>query len=162
MKLVVGLGNPGRRYDETRHNIGFLVIDRLVRKYGLTACRSRVNAEIAEGDIAGVPVLTAKPLAYMNRSGDPVSNTRALSRPVDLGTFAAATLVTPSSLLLVPGFMIQKTDWRLLLRMGLVGGLVRIYQGFQKRVAGKSVGTMQAGTGGLPHGIQSADIGLAA
>ena len=72
--LIVGLGNPGPVYASTRHNIGFMAVDRLVREYGLTACRSRINAEIAEGDIAGVPVITAKPMAYMNRSGDPVGN----------------------------------------------------------------------------------------
>jgi PTH1 family peptidyl-tRNA hydrolase len=72
--LIVGLGNPGPTYATTRHNIGFLAVDRLLRKYGLTACRSRINAEIAEGDIAGVRVLATKPMAYMNRSGDPVSN----------------------------------------------------------------------------------------
>lgn len=72
--LIVGLGNPGPAYATTRHNIGFMALDRLIRKYGLTACRSRINAEIAQGDIAGVRVLTAKPMAYMNRSGDPVSS----------------------------------------------------------------------------------------
>ncbi len=73
-RLIVGLGNPGPTYAATRHNIGFMAIDRLVRKYGLIACRSRINAAIAEGDIAGVRVLVAKPMAYVNRSGDPVSN----------------------------------------------------------------------------------------
>jgi PTH1 family peptidyl-tRNA hydrolase len=72
--LIVGLGNPGPVYAATRHNIGFMTVDRLVRKYGLIACRSRINAEIAEGDIAGVRLLAAKPMAYMNRSGDPVSS----------------------------------------------------------------------------------------
>ncbi len=72
--LIVGLGNPGLAYATTRHNIGFMAVDRLVRKYGLTACRSRINAEIGEGDIFGVRVLAAKPMAYMNRSGDPVSD----------------------------------------------------------------------------------------
>ncbi|WP_319408169.1 aminoacyl-tRNA hydrolase [uncultured Desulfosarcina sp.] len=70
--LVVGLGNPGQVYASTRHNIGFMAADRLIREHGLTACRSRVNAEVAEGDIAGVPVMIAKPLAFMNRSGGPV------------------------------------------------------------------------------------------
>jgi PTH1 family peptidyl-tRNA hydrolase len=72
--LIVGLGNPGTAYASTRHNIGFMAVDRLLRKYGFTACRSRINAEIAEGDISGVRVLAAKPMAYMNRSGEPVSN----------------------------------------------------------------------------------------
>jgi PTH1 family peptidyl-tRNA hydrolase len=73
-RLIVGLGNPGPAYAGTRHNIGFMAVDRLVRKYGLIACRSWINAEIAEGNIAGVRVLAAKPMAYMNRSGGPVSD----------------------------------------------------------------------------------------
>ena len=72
--LIVGLGNPGPAYASTRHNIGFMVIDRLVREYGLTACSNRIYAQTAQGDIAGVPVLAAKPLAFMNRSGDPVGD----------------------------------------------------------------------------------------
>ncbi|MCB2146408.1 MAG: aminoacyl-tRNA hydrolase [Deltaproteobacteria bacterium] len=72
--LIVGLGNPGQEYASTRHNIGFMAADRMIREFGLTTCRSRINAEIAQGDVAGVPVLVARPMAYMNRSGDPVSS----------------------------------------------------------------------------------------
>jgi PTH1 family peptidyl-tRNA hydrolase len=72
--LIVGLGNPGRAYAASRHNIGFMVVDRLVRKHGLNVRESRISAEIAEGEIAGLTVLTAKPLAYMNRSGGPVDD----------------------------------------------------------------------------------------
>jgi peptidyl-tRNA hydrolase, PTH1 family len=70
--LIVGLGNPGPVYAATRHNIGFMVVDRLVRKHGLRTSRRLADAEIAEGEIAGLTVLTAKPLAFMNRSGGPV------------------------------------------------------------------------------------------
>lgn len=72
--LIIGLGNPGPAYASNRHNIGFMAVDRLVREHGLTALSSWINAEIAEGEIAGVPILAAKPLAYMNRSGDPVGD----------------------------------------------------------------------------------------
>jgi PTH1 family peptidyl-tRNA hydrolase len=72
--LIVGLGNPGPVYAATRHNIGFMAVERLVRKYGLIACCSRSNAEIAQGIMAGVPVLAARPMTYMNRSGGPVSS----------------------------------------------------------------------------------------
>jgi len=71
--LIVGLGNPGTTYATTRHNIGFRVVDRLVQTYGLTTHRSRIEAELAAGNISGMSVLTAKPLAYMNRSGNPVA-----------------------------------------------------------------------------------------
>jgi PTH1 family peptidyl-tRNA hydrolase len=70
--LIVGLGNPGPAYASTRHNIGFMVIDRLVQKHALALQPSRIQAEVAEGTIAGIPVMVAKPLAFMNRSGGPV------------------------------------------------------------------------------------------
>jgi len=70
--LIVGLGNPGPAYAMTRHNIGFLAIDRMVRKYGLRPWRSPIRADSAHGEIAGVAVLAIKPLTYMNRSGGPV------------------------------------------------------------------------------------------
>jgi len=72
--LIVGLGNPGPTYAMTRHNIGFLTIDRMVRQYGLRPRHSLIRADIAHGEIAGVPVLAAKPLTYMNRSGGPVGD----------------------------------------------------------------------------------------
>ena len=74
-KLVVGLGNPGKEYDRTRHNIGFAVLDRLAEKLDCSFRRKwRFSAEMAEaatGD-AGKVVL-AKPRTYMNRSGSAVS-----------------------------------------------------------------------------------------
>lgn len=71
MRLVVGLGNPGRRYRGTRHNVGFEVVERLARRWG-ARFRAEGLAEVAEGRFAGTPVLLAKPLTYMNRSGDAV------------------------------------------------------------------------------------------
>jgi PTH1 family peptidyl-tRNA hydrolase len=72
--LVVGLGNPGPAYASTRHNIGFMVVDRLVQKFGLIDRSSGADAVIAGGHISNVPLLVAKPLAYMNRSGGPVGD----------------------------------------------------------------------------------------
>jgi PTH1 family peptidyl-tRNA hydrolase len=71
MRLVVGLGNPGRRYRGTRHNVGFEVVERLARRWG-ARFRTEGLAEVAEARFAGAPVLLAKPLTYMNRSGDAV------------------------------------------------------------------------------------------
>lgn len=70
--LIVGLGNPGSTYALSRHNIGFMVVDRLVSRQRLVRRESRVDAQIASGHIADVPVVTAKPMTYMNRSGGPV------------------------------------------------------------------------------------------
>ncbi|MBC8206312.1 MAG: aminoacyl-tRNA hydrolase [Kiritimatiellales bacterium] len=70
MKCIVGLGNPGREYETTRHNIGFLVLDELAARNGLSFRRSwRVPARIAKGTIGDEPVWLVKPQTYMNRSG---------------------------------------------------------------------------------------------
>ncbi len=67
----MGLGNPGRRYRGTRHNVGFEVVDRLARRWG-ASFRAEGAAEVAQAQVGGMPVLLAKPLTYMNRSGDAV------------------------------------------------------------------------------------------
>jgi PTH1 family peptidyl-tRNA hydrolase len=94
MKLIVGLGNPGREYRDTRHNVGFMVADELARRYQLAF--GMAPAQVPETFVAkkyggpgqdGVPVLLAKPLTYMNRSGDAVG---ALARYYDI---AAADLL---------------------------------------------------------------------
>ncbi|MDH3582731.1 MAG: aminoacyl-tRNA hydrolase [Phycisphaerae bacterium] len=69
MKLIVGLGNPGREYQQTRHNIGFMVVDRLVHRHGLGEGRSKFHAEVYEGRIAATRAMLIKPMTYMNRSG---------------------------------------------------------------------------------------------
>jgi len=75
MKLVVGLGNPGRDYRKTRHNAGFMVVDEVARRHQLTWAPG--PAQVAESFVVkqfgGTPVLLAKPLTYMNRSGDVVA-----------------------------------------------------------------------------------------
>jgi PTH1 family peptidyl-tRNA hydrolase len=72
MKLIVGLGNPGREYEMTRHNLGFMLIDRLFARAGGRRLRSESNAKVAEVELAGQRVLLAKPQTYMNLSGDAV------------------------------------------------------------------------------------------
>ncbi len=70
--MIVGLGNPGRRYDQTRHNIGFKAIDRLAKRYDIPLNKERFESRYGKGEIEGVKVMLAKPMAYMNRSGPPV------------------------------------------------------------------------------------------
>ncbi len=72
VRLVVGLGNPGGRYEHTRHNIGFRVIDRLAERLGMSVTRSRFNALYEKGRIEGREVILAKPQSFMNLSGGPV------------------------------------------------------------------------------------------
>jgi PTH1 family peptidyl-tRNA hydrolase len=68
--LIVGLGNPGREYADSRHNVGFLALDALATKAGAAFCEEpALDALLARGTLAGRPVLLLKPLTYMNRSG---------------------------------------------------------------------------------------------
>lgn len=69
MQLFVGLGNPGSRAARNRHNVGFLVIDEIVRRYGFAAERKRFQALACEGRVEGTPVLALKPQTFMNESG---------------------------------------------------------------------------------------------
>jgi PTH1 family peptidyl-tRNA hydrolase len=72
MKLIVGLGNPGREYEMTRHNLGFMLIDKLLTMAGGRRLRSESSAKVAEIELAGQRVLVVKPQTYMNLSGDAV------------------------------------------------------------------------------------------
>ncbi|MEN6449805.1 MAG: aminoacyl-tRNA hydrolase [Thermoguttaceae bacterium] len=73
MKLVVGLGNPGRRYQGTRHNVGYAILAELARKFGRTPPRERFHGEVVEADLgmAGQEqrALLLSPTTFMNRSG---------------------------------------------------------------------------------------------
>ena len=73
MKLVVGLGNPGPRYETTRHNAGFLAIDRLAERWKAKASRVKRNCEIAEAEFDGDKALLLKSQTFMNLSGDAVA-----------------------------------------------------------------------------------------
>lgn len=73
MKILVGLGNPGKEYRRTRHNVGFRVIDAVAARYGGKASLRRVRSRLAKVELAGVPVVLAKPQTYMNNSGRAVS-----------------------------------------------------------------------------------------
>jgi PTH1 family peptidyl-tRNA hydrolase len=72
MKLIVGLGNPGREYADTRHNVGWMVVDAFAKKFRIDIGRHEKNAMTGEGRVAGGSVMVAKPLTYMNASGDAV------------------------------------------------------------------------------------------
>ena len=72
MKLIVGLGNPGPQYERTRHNVGFRVVDRLAEKWGFTWSERRARAILASGTVGTEKVVLAKPLTFMNLSGESV------------------------------------------------------------------------------------------
>ena len=69
MLLLVGLGNPGPKYEKNRHNIGFMAVDEIVRRHSFGAWRARFQALTSEGQLGGHKVLAMKPTTYMNESG---------------------------------------------------------------------------------------------
>jgi len=69
MFLVVGLGNPGEKYADTPHNAGFMVVDRLAEMHGIRVSRKECMSQAGLGEIAGKPVMLAKPQTFMNLSG---------------------------------------------------------------------------------------------
>jgi PTH1 family peptidyl-tRNA hydrolase len=68
-RIIAGLGNPGRQYERTRHNIGFMAVDALARKHGLTFDKMMSKGMVALGEIARVKVALVKPQTFMNVSG---------------------------------------------------------------------------------------------
>ncbi|WP_299656180.1 aminoacyl-tRNA hydrolase [uncultured Tateyamaria sp.] len=72
MKLIVGLGNPGAKYARNRHNIGFMVLDRIVEDHGFPAWKSKHQGVVSEGRFGSDRVILLKPETYMNKSGDSV------------------------------------------------------------------------------------------
>jgi PTH1 family peptidyl-tRNA hydrolase len=71
--LIVGLGNPGLAYRHNRHNVGFMVADALAEKLDIPLKRVKFKAQIGNGKFEGIPVIIAKPLTYMNISGEAVA-----------------------------------------------------------------------------------------
>jgi PTH1 family peptidyl-tRNA hydrolase len=69
MQLLVGLGNPGERYARTRHNVGFMAIDRIAEQYRFNPWKKKFQGLVAEGEIDGARVTLLKPETYMNESG---------------------------------------------------------------------------------------------
>ena len=72
MKLIYGLGNPGKEYTFTRHNVGYMVLDLLGMSYGIQVKMRSKGMVFGKGIIQGIDVVLAKPTTYMNLSGDPL------------------------------------------------------------------------------------------
>jgi peptidyl-tRNA hydrolase, PTH1 family len=96
MKMLVGLGNPGRDYRDTRHNVGFMVVDEVAKRHQLAWAMA--PAQVPDAFVVkwfGPPALLAKPLTYMNRSGDVVG---PLSRYYDVGAEDVLVVVDEAAL----------------------------------------------------------------
>lgn len=72
MKLIVGLGNPGREYEKSRHNVGWMIADAFAEKFRIKIAKHEKDAMTGAGRVGGGSVVVAKPLTYMNLSGDAV------------------------------------------------------------------------------------------
>lgn len=72
MYVIAGLGNPGKKYENTRHNMGFITIDRLAEKHNIKIDKLKFKALVGEGRITGQKVLLVKPQTYMNLSGESI------------------------------------------------------------------------------------------
>ena len=72
MYVIVGLGNPGSKYEHTRHNVGFEIIDALARRNRISVERTKCKAIVGEGIIGGQRAVLCKPQTYMNLSGESV------------------------------------------------------------------------------------------
>lgn len=77
LRLIVGLGNPGTSYENTRHNVGFMVIDKLGGEFGISVNKDKFDVRYGRGAIEDLTVMLAKPMAFMNRSGWPVQKLAA-------------------------------------------------------------------------------------
>ncbi|MCE5274514.1 MAG: aminoacyl-tRNA hydrolase [Syntrophaceae bacterium] len=73
MKVIYGLGNPGSNYERTRHNVGFMVVDHLARKWGIPLRKKKADVLSGTGRIEGVEAMLAKPQTFMNLSGLPLN-----------------------------------------------------------------------------------------
>ena len=76
MYYIVGLGNPGLQYENTRHNVGFMTIDYLANKYDIDVRKSKFKSLYGQGEISGHKVMLIKPQTYMNNSGEAVRGLR--------------------------------------------------------------------------------------
>ena len=88
MRLFVGLGNPGAKYQGNRHNIGFMVLDEIARRHGFAPWRRRFQGETSEGTLSGERVILLKPMTFMNESGRSVQEAASFFK-ISLGDIAA-------------------------------------------------------------------------
>jgi peptidyl-tRNA hydrolase, PTH1 family len=84
MRLFVGLGNPGAKYQGNRHNIGFMVVDEIARRHGFSPWRRRFQGETSEGTLGSERVILQKPSTYMNESGNAVGEATKFFK-IDIG-----------------------------------------------------------------------------
>ena len=147
MKLVVGLGNPGRKYDGTRHNVGFEVLAEVARRYGSGKPKAKFNGEVVEASIAGERLVLLCPTTYMNRSGTSVLAAR------DFFKFSNDEILVVCDDINLP---LAKLRIRAKGSSGGQKGLADII----RRLGGDEVSRLRIGVGAPPEGWDAADFVL--
>ena len=104
MLIIAGLGNPGAKYEKNRHNIGFMAVDEIARRWRFGAPRAKFQSVIAEGEIEGTKVLLMKPQTFMNESGRAVGEAARFYK-IDPGS----VIVFHDEIDLAPGRFRMKT-----------------------------------------------------
>lgn len=147
MKLVIGLGNPGRKYERTRHNVGFLVVDHIASQNEVKVKSRRCNALVGEWSSHGEKVVLAKTQGYMNRSGESV---KALIREFNAG---------PEDIVLVYDDL-DLPFGRIRIRSKGSAGGHRGVASVIDSLAGAQFDRVRVGIGRPPQGMDSADYVL--
>jgi peptidyl-tRNA hydrolase, PTH1 family len=147
VKLLVGLGNPGHAYQDTRHNVGFDVLEVLARRAGSPGRRQRFQGETAQATIRGVPVLLLWPLTWMNLSGSSVLAARDFYKIADCDMIVACD-----------DFNLPLDTIRL--RPGGSAGGQNGLADVLARLGTTSIPRLRLGVGPLPAGWKSADFVL--
>ena len=147
MKLVVGLGNPGKKYEGTRHNVGFRVVAELARKHGLSAPRKAFQGEIVEAALAGDKALLLCPHTLMNLSGASVLAARDFYK-----------ILNEDVLVVCDDFNLPLAKLRI--RAGGSSGGQKGLEDIVRRLGTDDVPRLRVGIGSPPAGRDAADYVL--
>src|SRR5262245_22643221 len=147
MKVLVGLGNPGRKYAGTRHNVGFEVVAEMARRHSATKPRARFEAEVAEASVGAEKLLLVAPQTYMNASG------RTVRQLVDFFQLTAGDLLIVCDDINLP---VAKLRMR---RSGSAGGQKGL-ENVVLHLGTQDVPRLRIGVGLPPPGRDSADYVL--
>jgi PTH1 family peptidyl-tRNA hydrolase len=147
VKVIVGLGNPGKSYVETRHNLGFLVIDRIAARFGLSVKHESCDSLVGQGLVEEQKMILAKPQTFMNRSGVAVAK---LAREYGVGADALAVINDDLDL----------PFGRIRIRVNGGAGGHRGLQSIIENLAGAPFQRVRIGIGRPPSGLDAADFVL--